>query len=314
MTSLLDRKLLVVTGKGGTGKTTVAAALAKLAAMQHRRVLLCEIDTTQDITAPFGGGPVAFEPREVEPGLFLMTMRTEDALQEYLRLNLRLPFPVRMGSMARAFDFVATAAPGVREILTIGKICWDVKRERYDIVIVDAPASGHVVGLLDSPTSIRELLHVGPLVSQTEWMRDMLTDPVRTGAVLVATPEEMPVSETIELAARLRDETQTPLAAVVVNRLLPELFVRGGAEVLAGLQVEEVRAGLAEAVPGDVQPLLDSAGIAERLRATQVHHVDELREALPGVLQLFAPHDLAAADEAAVVRSVADSLAAELDV
>ena len=110
----------------------------------------------------------------------------------------------RIGPLAKAFDFVATAAPGVREILTVGKLCYEVRERHYDLVVVDAPATGHIVGQLAAPQAINNLVKVGLVRSQTDWMLDILSDPATTGLVAVATPEEMPVNETIELAARVQ--------------------------------------------------------------------------------------------------------------
>ena len=132
-------------------------------------------------------------------------MDTEASLREYLKLHLRIPVVGRIGPLAKAFDFVATAAPGVREILTVGKFCWEVRERHYDLVVVDAPASGHIVGQLAAPQAINDLVKVGLIRSQTDWMLDILSDPRQTGLVAVCTPEEMPVSETLELAERVRD-------------------------------------------------------------------------------------------------------------
>ena len=106
-----------------------------------------------------------------------MSMDTEASLREYLRLNLRIPVVGRIGPLAKAFDFVATAAPGVREILTVGKLCYEVREQHYDLVVVDASATGHIVGQLAAPQAINDLVKVGLIRSQTDWMLDILSDP-----------------------------------------------------------------------------------------------------------------------------------------
>ncbi len=226
MNPLLDLKLLFVTGKGGVGKTTVASALALLASQRGKRVLICEVDAKGDVAGFYETAPTTFHEREVLPGLFAMTMDTEASLREYLKLQLRIPVVGRIGPLAKAFDFVATAAPGVREILTVGKFCYEVRERHYDLVVVDAPASGHIIGQLAAPQAINSLVKVGLIRTQTDWLLEILSDPRATGLVAVCTPEEMPVNETIDLAARVRDETTVQLSAVVVNRVLPELFGR----------------------------------------------------------------------------------------
>ncbi len=202
MTGLLDRQLLFVSGKGGTGKTSVAAALAELAVRQGLRTLVCEMDAKGALAATFEVRELSFQPTEVQPGLFGMVMNTEDSLKEYLRLFIRIPLVGRIGPLARTFDFVADAAPGVKEILAIGKLCHEVRERHYDLVIVDAEASGHIVAQIDAPRAIRELVQVGMVRDQTDWMLDILGDRERTGLVVVTTPEEMPVIETIELVDR----------------------------------------------------------------------------------------------------------------
>ena len=156
MSGLLDRRLLFFTGKGGVGKSTVTAATALLAADQGKKVLLVEVDAKNNLTALFEHAPVGFEPRQVHPGVFAMQMDTESSLREYLKVQARVPVFGRIGPMARAFDFVATAAPGVKEILTVGKICWELReslegRADWDLIVVDAAATGHVISQLDAP-------------------------------------------------------------------------------------------------------------------------------------------------------------------
>jgi anion-transporting ArsA/GET3 family ATPase len=203
MTPLLDRKLLFVTGKGGVGKSTIAASLGLLAAEQGKKTLVCEVDAKGNLADFYEAGDTAFDARELQPNLWAMSMDTEASLKEYLRLQLKIPLLGRIGPVARTFDFIATAAPGVKEILTIGKLAYEVRERHYDLVVVDSVASGHIVGQLTAPQGINELVSVGMVRNQTQWMLDILTDPAQTGVVIVSAPEEMPVTETIELTDRL---------------------------------------------------------------------------------------------------------------
>src|ERR687892_453066 len=268
---LLARRLLFFTGKGGVGKSTVTAATALLASERGKRVLVVEADAKGNLPDHFEQPSVGFEPREVYPGVFAMAMRTEDSLKEYLRLNLRVPVLGRMGPLARVLDFVATAAPGVKEILTVGKVCWEVResiegRADWDLVVVDAAATGHIIGQLDAPRAIQELVSVGTVRTQTDWMVELLSDSSVTGLNVVATPEEMPVNETIELVERARAELTVPLGAVIVNRVLPELFTRADEEVFEMLRTDDACAVITERIGSGVTAVLEAARLAVSLR------------------------------------------------
>ena len=310
---LLDLRLVFVTGKGGVGKTTVAAGLAQLAAEHGKRVLVCETDAKGDVTALFEAPPTDFTPREIAPGIWSMSMDTEASLREYLKLHLRIPVVGRIGPLAKAFDFVATAAPGVREILTVGKFCWEVKERHYDLVVVDAPASGHIVSQLAAPQAINDLVKVGLIRGQTDWMLEILSDPRQTGLVAVCTPEEMPVNETIELAARIREETTVQMSAVVVNRVLPELFAQREEEIFERLRETENEKVLSGRVGGSVVPVLEAARLAVTLRRTRSAHLQHLQAELPlGMPVLLLPYLFARSFGARTTRQVAHALGEEL--
>ncbi|HWG73299.1 MAG TPA: ArsA family ATPase [Acidimicrobiales bacterium] len=310
---LLDRRLIFVTGKGGVGKTTVAAALALLAARRGRRTLVCEVDAKGNMADFFETAPTAFVEREIQPQLWAMSMDTEASLRQYLALQLKLPLVARVGPLARMFDFVATAAPGVKEIVTVGKLCWEVKEAHYDCVVVDAAASGHVVSQLASPQAINALVQVGLVRQQTGWMLDILGDPATTGLVIVSTPEEMPVSESIELRDRVATETTVDLAAVVVNRVLPELFGRSEEEVFDRLEQPEAVAALDAALGGPVRPLLDAAHLMVTMRRTRTGHLERLRAAIDdSVPMLYVPYLFSRTHGLRSTGQVADALSAEL--
>lgn len=308
---LLDRQLLFVTGKGGVGKSTVAAALALLGASQGKRTLVGEVDAKGNLADFLAVERTSFQPVEVQPNLWAMSMDPEESLREYLQLQLRLPVMARIGPLNRVFEFVATAAPGVREVLTIGKFLWEADHGRYDLVVVDAAPTGHVVGQLSAPAAINELVNVGLIKAQTDWMVDILADSARTAVCIVATPEEMPVNETIELAGRIEDETSVDLGGVIVNRVLPELFGRGEEEVFEGLAS---RAGdLDDALEHDTRPLLTAARLAVRLRRTRASHLERLRTSIDSrVPLLYVPELFARGHGLRTTRQVAEALGAEL--
>ncbi len=310
---LLDRRLLIVTGKGGVGKTTVAAALAQLAADRGKRTLVCELDAKGNLAAFLESGPTAFKPREAGPNLFAMSMDPEESLKEYLSLQLRLPLLVRIGPLNRIFEYVATAAPGVREILTIGKVAWEVRERNWDLIVVDAVASGHIIGQLTAAQSINELVSVGLIRSQTDWMVEILGDPAQTGLIITATPEEMPVNETIELSARLANETDVDLAAVVVNRVLPELFGRREEEIFDSLNSPERRVALDAELDGDVEALMKGASLAVALRRSSAEHLERLRAEVPrNIPMLYVPYLFVRGHGMRATRQVAAALGAEL--
>jgi anion-transporting ArsA/GET3 family ATPase len=311
--SLLDRELIFVTGKGGVGKTTIAAALALLAAERGKRTLVCEVDAKGNLAEFFETGPTRFEEREIQPNLWAMSMDTEASLKQYLSLQLKIPLVARIGPLAHMFDFVATAAPGVKEIVTVGKLCWEVKERHYDLVVVDASPTGHIVGQLAAPQAINQLVQVGLVRQQTGWMLDILGNPALTGLVIVATPEEMPVSETIELRRRVEAETTVDLAAVIVNRVLPELFGRGEEEVFERLDQPDSIGVLDDALGGSVQPMFDGARMAVTLRRTRAEHLERLRASIDAsVPLLYVPYLFVRSHGLRSTRQVADALSAEL--
>lgn len=217
---MLTKRLVIVSGKGGVGKSAVSSAVALLAQRHGLRVLAVEMERGDGLSSHFGTGPLEFAPREVRPGLHAMQMVRSDALLEYLSLQLRLPGMGRFGAVARAFDALATAAPAVREIVSIGKILWEVREDRWDIVVVDAPPTGQIASYLRAPASISELVTTGRIRSQADWMADTLADPDLTRLVVVNLAEELPTTETKETLAWVEETGVVGRPTLITNRIL----------------------------------------------------------------------------------------------
>jgi len=254
----LDKRLLFVTGKGGVGKTTVSAALALAAAGRGKRTIVCEVARQERMSRVFRREGVGFSETELAEGFWAISIDPEDALQEYLQDQIGSRRLANLLFHNRIFEYLAAAAPGVREMATIGKV-WELaqlqrrnpRNAPYDLVIVDSPATGHGVGMLRTPRRFRDIARVGPIARQAGGIDSFLKDRTTTGVIGVALPEEMPVTETIELHAALGEELGLDFDAVVVNGLYPERFRAGEAERLAsaiGAGSPEARAALRAAL------------------------------------------------------------------
>jgi anion-transporting ArsA/GET3 family ATPase len=316
--SLLDKRLVFVSGKGGVGKTTIAAALGLLAAARGKRVLVCDVEARGDLAAAYECGPTRYEAREVAKNLYAMSMDIEAALREYLHLHLRMPTAMRVGPVADAVELLATALPGVREVLTVGKLCYEVRENHYDLVIADAPATGNLVGQLAAPVGINDLVKVGAVRNQTSWMLDILRDPGKTCVWIATTPEEMPVNEAIDLANRLSSDTDVALGAVIANRVLPELFSRGEEEIFESLDTPENHERLEAAASRDRgeeagAQVFHAARLAVQLRRHGAEHLARLRAALSDDVPIaYLPYLFGRTHGPRAIRQVAESLAEEI--
>ena len=240
MGGVLDKELVVVTGKGGVGKSTVAAAIGLAAAQRGMRTIVAEVAARDDVTRALADEQaVPFVERELAPRLHHISIEPELAMQEYLvdQLPVRALAGVLVAS--RVFTYLAAATPGLRELLTIGKV-WELAQpdrrtpgaHPYDLVVLDAPATGHGVAILSAPRTFAEAARVGPVARQGGKIHKMLSDPARTGVVGVSLPEEMPVNETLALGEALRRQMGLDLDLVVINGLLPDRFSDSEAQAL----------------------------------------------------------------------------------
>jgi anion-transporting ArsA/GET3 family ATPase len=233
MDELLDHSLLFVTGKGGVGKSTVAAVLALAAARRGLRVIVAEVAARGDIPRALGISHAlpAYRERVVRDRVNHISIDPQRALEEYLRQQLPVGPMAGMFSRSRLLSTFTAATPGLREMLTIGK-AWELAQPRrrtrrataYDLVVLDAPATGHAVAMLEAPRTFAAVARVGPVATQGRAVAGFLRDARSTAIVAVTTAEEMPVAETLELRERVRGELGLELATVVVNGSVADRF------------------------------------------------------------------------------------------
>ena len=294
MSGLLDKRLVFVTGKGGVGKTAVAAALGMVAARSGLRTMVAEVARRDDVHRALAGSEGGWREAAIADRLHTLSVDPEKAMEEYLDDQLTGPLAELLGS-SRLFTYLAAATPGMRELLTVGKV-WELAQderrtpgaEPYDLVVVDAPATGHGLALLDAPRTFGEVAVAGPVARQAGRIHTTLEDRSVTGVVAVATAEEMPVNEVEHLRGALGDR----LDLVVANALGPDRFTEEEAAAL-----EQLAAGGA--------PAARVALAAHHRAAEQREQVERLG---PDVTLPFLP----AEDGGADLHALADALGEQL--
>jgi Mrp family chromosome partitioning ATPase len=273
---LLDRRLAVVTGKGGVGKSTIAAALALCAVRRGKRVLVCEVNAQERIAPLLGMRPVGARIREVLPRLHVVNVTPQEATREYGLKILRFQPVYDAVFENRMVRHFLRVVPSFAELVTLGKILHEARateggRPRWDLVVMDAPSTGHAVQLLRVPKALLAAIPPGPLRHDAEWMQALLLDPARCGIVLVTLPEELPTNETIELDAQVRDVLAISRAGLVVNAMPAARFERGDGDALARLSSE----------PPPVGPAARAGALAGLRRERAERALARLREAVP---------------------------------
>ncbi|HZY04602.1 MAG TPA: ArsA-related P-loop ATPase [Anaeromyxobacteraceae bacterium] len=225
--SLLDKRLLIVTGKGGVGKSSVSAALALLGARRGKRVLVCEVNAQERVAPLLGAPPAGPVVRQAAPGIATVNVTPPEAMREYGLMVLRFHTIYEAVFENRVVRFFLRMVPSLAELVMLGKILHEVRaeeegRRRWDLVVLDAPATGHAVQLLRVPAALVDTVPAGPLRREAERMRDLLVDPAVTSLSIVTLPEEMPVSEAIDLDAQVRGVLGIPRGALFLNAM-PEV-------------------------------------------------------------------------------------------
>jgi anion-transporting ArsA/GET3 family ATPase len=223
--SVLDRRVVLVTGKGGVGKTTVSALIALRAARAGKRVLLCETSGATQVPPLFRTVGRGYDPSEVAPALHTLSITSEAAIEDYIVMQLRFRRLYRMVFRNRVVGPFIDAVPGLHDLMQLGKV-FDLERTQvsgrpeWDLIVVDAPATGHGLTMLASPRAMMELTVTGPFHDNARDVAALFEDPARTALVLVSLPEEMPLKETEELYQRL-GTSQRLVRGLVLNELHP---------------------------------------------------------------------------------------------
>ena len=276
--SFLEKRFVIVAGKGGVGKSTLCAALGLAASRAGKRTIITELNTQEKIPHLFGKPPSGSRPSEVSPNLFSVNIQPEPALHEYAMRKVRFERVYKAVFEQDAVKRLLRMLPGVNELLLLGK-AFDLERDRdaqgapdWDMIIVDAPATGHGISLLRLPQTLLQVVSSGPMADEVRAMRDLLTDERRTMMHVVTLPEEMPVRETFELVEQVETLLKIPKGFLFINGIWPEVLDQGAQVLMEAIE--------AEAGPDDAEVAGAMSCLAAQVqrRAFQQPYIDEVRK------------------------------------
>jgi anion-transporting ArsA/GET3 family ATPase len=278
-------RLVIVAGKGGVGKTTVSATLARAAALAGLSTLIIEVEGKSGLPGMFGQGELGYDEVVLSPGggpdgagdVRARTLTADAALLEYLRDHGLSRISKRLVSSG-ALDVVATAAPGIKDILLLGKVKQLEREGVADLIVLDAPAAGHAITFLQSARSLIDTVSVGPINAQARDVLELLEDHKRCQVMLVTIPEETPVNEAVETAFSLEDRVGIGLGPIVVNGVYPALegLTTSPAEVEVAARAADVALR-----PGEAETLAEAAAFRLDRTALQAEQVGRLESQLP---------------------------------
>jgi anion-transporting ArsA/GET3 family ATPase len=288
---LLDKRLVFVTGKGGVGKSTVALAMGIAAASRGKRTIVCEISKQENASRLFRKGEIGFNEVELAEKLWAISIDPDESMREYLLLQLKVRAMRDLLVRSRIFNYLAAATPGLKELVTIGKI-WELaqpqrrvkKAREYDLVVVDAPATGHGIGFLQTPRTFAGIARMGPIHNQAKELDRYITDHQTTGVAIVSIPEEMPVNESASLERTLGDQLGVAVDRVYMNAMYPERFDEGDAR-----ELEEALDG----ADGRARAAINAALSQHRRSLTQREQLERLKQQVSSPIKtlpfLFKP-------------------------
>jgi len=299
-------RLVIVAGKGGVGKTTVTAALARAAASTGMSTLIVEVEGKSGLASAFGREPLTYDEVELAPGIRGRTLTPDDALLEYLRDHGMARVSRRLMSSG-ALDIVSTAVPGIKDILILGKVKQLERAGAADLILLDAPAAGHAITFLLAARALLDAVRVGPINTQAREVLELLTDAERCEVMLVTLPEETPVNELIDTAFHLEDRVGVNLGPVVVNGLYEEIV---GLDADPAVAAASANTTLRD---GEAESLRAAASFRSHRMELQRDQVARLAAGLP-LPQLHLPYlfnaDIGPSDVELLAHSLLDGIGA----
>ena len=283
-------RVVIVAGKGGVGKTTVSATLARAAARRGRSTLIVEVEGKSGLAAMYGRPTFSYDevtlaeadPEAGHAAVRARTLTPDEALVEYLEQSGMSRISKRLMSSG-ALDMVSTAVPGIRDILVLGKVKQLEQAATADLLVLDAPAAGHAISFLQSASGLADAVRLGPINKQAQDVLGLLADPARCQMMLVTVPEETPVNELVETAYQLEDRVGVSLGPVVVNGCYPQLT---GLETSPTAEAQAAGTSLRK---GEAAALSAAATFRHERMALQAEQVERLGAALP-LPQLHLPY------------------------
>ena len=272
-------RVVIVAGKGGVGKTTVTATLAVAAARTGQSVLIVEVEGKSGLATAFNRPALGYEEQDLAPGIRGRTLTPDAALRDWLESNGLKRISKRLVQTG-ALDVIATAVPGMKDILVLGKVKSLEQTRAADLIIVDAPAAGHALTFLTSARGLLDAVAVGPVRKQAADVVEMLSDPARCQVLLVTLPEETPVNEAVDTAFAIEDRVGVHLGPVVVNSCYPELALTVASASAAAAQADAELVGVFVS-DHEAADLAAAAAFRAERTTIQLAQADRLAEFLP---------------------------------